>query len=74
MAKSTKSCCLRKESLDQDSGFKVLHSDNDTDMTRHHFFSHLLEYDYDSEFGLHARRPPPPPGNPLMVSEEAINT
>ena len=38
------------------------------------FSSHLLEYDYDSEFGLHAWRPPPPPGNPLIVSEETILT
>ena len=39
MAKATKSCCMRKERLVQDSGFKVLRNDNDTDMTRHHFFS-----------------------------------
>lgn len=38
MAKATKSCCMRKESLDRDSGFMVLRNDNDTDMTWHHFF------------------------------------
>lgn len=60
MAKTTKSCCMRKESLAQDSGFKVLRNDNDTDMTRHHFFfSHLLEYDYESEFGSMPGTPRP---------------
>lgn len=50
-------CSRRKEILDQESSFKVLHNYNDTNMTRHFFF-HLLECNNnDSEL---ASMPLPP--------------